>query len=130
VSGPPPSADALAALARAAFGRIPAPFAAHLDGIAIHVTDFADDATLADLGIDDAWELSGLYHGRSLRDGADFAPGELPPAITLYRLPLLLEWIETDVSLAALVTHVVIHEVGHHFGLSDADMAALEREME
>lgn len=128
MSGPPPSAEALAALARAAFARIPQPFAAHLDGIAIHVADFADDETLADLGIEDAWELSGLYHGRSLRDGADWAPGELPPAITLFRLPLLLEWIETDVALAALVTHVVIHEVGHHFGLSDAEMDALEQE--
>ncbi len=113
-------------LAEAALARLPAAFRAHLDGVAIRVEDFADDETLAAMGMDDPFELTGLYSGRSMRDGEAFAPGELRPVIHLYRRPLLDEWADTGVSLEALVTHVIVHEVGHHFGLSDADMHALE----
>ena len=124
--GSAPNASDFESLARAAFARIPEPFAKHLGGIRVIVEEFADDATLDALEIDDAWELTGLYHGRPMDEGEDFLPGEMPPVITLYRQPLLAEWCETGVTLEALVTHVVIHEVGHHFGLSDAQMHALE----
>ena len=126
--GAPPAAATIEAMARAAFARIAEPFAAHLAGIVVRVEEFADDETLDALGIDDAWGLSGLYHGRPMGEQSNWIPGELPPAITLYRQPLLAEWTETGVHLEDLVAHVVIHEVGHHFGLSDAQMAALEED--
>lgn len=126
--GPAPSVAALEALAHAAFSRIPEPFATHLAGIAVRVEEFADDETLAAVGLDDAWELTGLYHGHPMDKESIWSSGDLPPVITLYRQPLLAEWCETGVDLEALVTHVVIHEVGHHFGLSDDDMHALEQQ--
>ncbi|KQM22332.1 metallopeptidase family protein [Novosphingobium sp. Leaf2] len=122
----PPSPADFEALAHAAFARIPEPFAPHLDGITVHVEEFADAETLDALGIADAWALTGLYHGRSMDTGSQWISGELPPRITLYRQPLLAEWCETGVLLEDLVTHVIVHEVGHHFGLSDAQMHGLE----
>lgn len=124
-----PDAAALEALALAAFARIPEPFAQHLAGIRVTVAEFADEATLSALGLEDAWELTGLYHGRSMDQESVWSSGEMPPVITLYRQPLLAEWCETGVALADLVTHVVVHEVGHHFGLSDEQMHALEHEV-
>ncbi|MCT2399296.1 metallopeptidase family protein [Novosphingobium mangrovi (ex Huang et al. 2023)] len=124
--GSSPSAADFEALAHAAFARIPAPFADHLDGIVVRVEEFADAETLAAVGLSDPFELTGLYHGRPMDKGSVWVAGELPPRITLYRQPLLAEWCETEVMLEDLVTHVVIHEVGHHFGLSDAAMHALE----
>jgi predicted Zn-dependent protease with MMP-like domain len=124
--GSAPDAAAFEALAHAAFARIPEPFARHLEGVRVTVEEFADEETLAALGLDDAWELTGLYHGRSLDQESVWTSGEMPPVITLYRQPLLAEWCETGVNLEDLVGHVVVHEVGHHFGLSDAEMHALE----
>ncbi|MCB2077135.1 MAG: metallopeptidase family protein [Novosphingobium sp.] len=126
--GHAPDAATFEKLARAAFARIPEPFARHLSDIVIRVEDFADDETLDALGIEDAWGLSGLYHGRPLDEQSVWSSGDMPPTITLYRMPLLAEWTETHVTLEALVSHVVIHEVGHHFGLSDAEMHAIEQE--
>lgn len=110
-----------------AFARIPAPFAEHLAGVVVRVEEFADAEALAAVGLDDPWELSGLYHGRPLSEQSVWSSGDMPPMITLYRQPLLAEWCETGVDLEALITHVVIHEVGHHFGLSDDEMHALEQ---
>lgn len=124
--GPAPSPGEFETLAHAAFARIPAPFAAHLDGVTVHVEEFADAETLAELGMEDPFELTGLYHGRPMDEESVWSSGELPPRITLYRQPLLAEWCETGVTLEDLVVHVVIHEVGHHFGLSDEAMHALE----
>jgi predicted Zn-dependent protease with MMP-like domain len=123
-----PSSTDFEALALNAFARIPEPFARHLEGIRVTIAEFADEETLAALDLESPWDLTGLYHGRSLAEGDSFAPGELPPVITLYRQPLLAEWCETGVTLENLIAHVVIHEVGHHFGLSDAQMHALEDE--
>ena len=123
---PAPSPAAFEALAQTAFARIPQPFAQHLDGIRVAVEEFADDETLAALGIDDAWNLSGVYHGCSMDKDSIWNSGEMRPVIKLFRQPILAEWCETGVALEDLVTHVVVHEVGHHFGLSDADMHAIE----
>lgn len=128
MTGPAPSPAALEALAHAAFARIPEPFAQHLQGIRVVVEEFADNETLKALGLDDAWKLSGLYHGRSMDKDSVWNSGEMRPVITLFRQPLLAEWCETGVTLEDLVTHVVVHEVGHHFGLTDAQMHALEAE--
>jgi predicted Zn-dependent protease with MMP-like domain len=121
-----PSADRIEALARAAIERLPEPFRAHLDGVVLRVEDFAEDDILAEMGIEDPFDLTGLYTGRPIGMKSVSDSGALPDMIHLFRRPLLEEWIETGVTLEALVTHVLIHEVGHHFGLSDADMHALE----
>ena len=121
-----PGADELERLARAALARIPEPFAAHLADVVLLVEEVADDAVLAEMGMDDPFELTGLYSGRPVGEKSAFDGVQLPDTIHLYRRPLLDEWVETGVSLEALITHVVVHEVGHHFGLSDEAMHALE----
>lgn len=123
----PATAD-FEAMAHEAFRAIPEPFAPFLEGIAVRIEDFADDETLDAMGIESEWGLCGLYHGRPLDAQSQWMSGDLPPVITLYRMPLLAEWRQTGVDLVDLVRHVVIHEVGHHFGLSDEDMAELERQ--
>jgi predicted Zn-dependent protease with MMP-like domain len=123
-----PDAAAIERLADAAIARLPETFRRHLAGVVLRVEDFADDAVLAELGIEDPFDLTGLYSGRSLREATSWASGELPPMIHLYRRPLLDEWAETGVSLEALITHVIVHEAGHHFGFSDADMHAIEEQ--
>ena len=125
--GTAPSLDEIEALARAALARLPEPFSLHLADIVLRVEDFADDRTLVELGIEDAFALSGLYEGLpvGLKEGG--AAGAMPDRIRLFRQPILDEWIERgDETLEHLVAHVLIHEVGHHFGLSDDDMAALD----
>jgi predicted Zn-dependent protease with MMP-like domain len=114
------------ALALLALSRLPAEFRAHLQDVVVRVEEFADDQTLDEMGIEDPFDLTGLYRGRPLGDKSSSDSGALPDMIVLYRRPILDEWIATGVSLEALVTHVLVHEVGHHFGLSDADMHALE----
>jgi predicted Zn-dependent protease with MMP-like domain len=121
-----PTLEQIEALALAALERLPGAFRAHLGDVVVRVEEFADDATLAEMGMEDPFELTGLYRGRPVGDKSSSDSGALPDMIHLYRRPILDEWAETDVSLEALVTHVLVHEVGHHFGLSDADMHALE----
>ena len=126
--GLPPSLDDIDTMARAALGRLPEPFAAHLDGFLLVVEEFADAETLADLGIDDPFELTGLYEGVPVGEKHN-ASGTMPDRIRLFRAAILEEWIARgDERLEHLVAHVVIHEVGHHFGLSDDDIEALEDE--
>ena len=113
-------------LADAAIARLPEAFRVHLHNVVLRVEEFAEDEVLAALGIEDPFELSGLYSGRPMGEQSSMLSGELPPMIHLYRRPLLDEWAETGVSLEELVTHVIVHEVGHHFGFSDEDMHAIE----
>ena len=125
--GTAPSLDEIEALARAALARLPEPFSSHLPDIVLRVEDFADAETLAELGIEDPFELTGVYEGLPLGDKHSGISGALPDRIRLFREPILDEWISRgDETLEHLVAHVLIHEVGHHFGLSDANMAALE----
>jgi len=121
-----PDAAEIERLAEVAIARMPEHFRRHLDGVVLRVDDFADDEVLDQLGIEDAFDLSGLYTGRPIGERSSMISGELPAMIHLYRRPLLDEWAESGVSLEALVTHVIVHEVGHHFGFSDADMHAIE----
>jgi predicted Zn-dependent protease with MMP-like domain len=121
-----PDAAEIEALARASLARIPSPFAEHLADVVLLVEEFADDDTLDALGIEDPYDLTGLYHGRPIGEKSSFDSGAMPDRIHLYRRAILDEWVATDVGLARLVHHVVVHEVGHHFGLSDDDMHALE----
>ena len=126
--GPPPSAADLEVLARAALAALPEPFAGKLAGVVLQVEEFADEEVLAELGIEDPFDLTGLYSGRPLTEKSVTDSGTLPDRIFLYRRPLLDEWAAEGEELEALVTHVLIHEAGHHFGFSDADMHALEDE--
>lgn len=121
-----PDAAEIERLAEAAIARMPGHFRRHLEGVVLRVDDFAEEEVLAELGIEDPFDLSGLYTGRPIGEQSSMLSGELPAMIHLYRRPLLDEWAETGVSLEALVTHVIVHEAGHHFGFSDSDMHAIE----
>ena len=105
---------------------MPEHFRRHLDGVVLRVEDFAEEDVLAELGIEDPFDLTGLYTGRPIAEQSSMLSGELPAMIHLYRRPLLDEWAETGVSLESLVTHVIVHEAGHHFGFSDEEMHAIE----
>ena len=124
----PPDAGVIEQLARQAIAAMPDLFRQHLEGVAIHVDDFATPEVLQDLGIEDPWELTGLYEGNAMTQQSVWSSGDLPPVIRLYRKPLLAEWVETGVALDALISHVIVHEAGHHFGFSDDDMHAIEDE--
>jgi len=124
--GQAPDADAIEALARAAIARLPEAFRTHLDDVVLRVEEYADDETLDALGIEDPFALSGLYRGRPVGEKSVGDSGAMPDMIFLYRRALLDEWAESGETLEALVSHVLVHEVGHHFGLSDDDMHALE----
>lgn len=125
--GPAPSADEIEALARAALERLPPQFAAHLGELVLTVEEFADPALLAQMGIEDPFELTGVYEGLPLHEKSIDHSGQVPDRIRLFRQPILDEWIERgDEALENLVAHVLVHEVGHHFGLSDETMHALE----
>ncbi len=119
-----PTREEIETLALEALSRLPAPFAEHLAHVVLFVEEFADEATLKAMDLEDPFELTGLYTGRSV--GQEAQTGDTPPTVHLYRRPLLDEWVETGVPRAALITHVVVHEIGHHFGLSDLDMHVLE----
>jgi predicted Zn-dependent protease with MMP-like domain len=123
-----PDAAAIERLAEQAMRRMPAIFRTYLDGVVLRVDDFAEEEVLRELDIEDPFELSGLYTGRPIGEQSSLISGDLPAMIHLYRRPLLDEWIETGVSLEELVTHVLVHEVGHHMGLSDEDMHRIEDE--
>ncbi|QSB44221.1 metallopeptidase family protein [Tsuneonella flava] len=124
----PPSPAEFEAIALAALNRIPAPFRDHLGDIILLVEEFADAETLAELGIDDPYQLTGLFEGIGLTDASISDSGQMPNRVRLFRQPILDEWIANGEDLEHLVAHVVIHEIGHHFGLSDADMHALEEQ--
>ncbi len=126
--GLPPGLDDIAEMAQRALASIPPPFAQHVQDVLVVVEDQADDATLHELGVETAWELSGLYRGIPLtqRSVLDVVPE--PDRIFLYRQAILLEWIETGEDLYRLVRSVVVHELAHHFGFSDADIEAIEQD--
>ncbi len=106
--------------------RFPRDLARLLAGVSIVVDDFPDSETVEEMGLDSGWDLTGLWRGVPLtqRSVADVA--REPEIIHLYRLPILAEWIETEVDLRDLVRHVLIHEIAHHFGYSDEEIAHLE----
>jgi predicted Zn-dependent protease with MMP-like domain len=124
--GPPPSADEIEAIARHTLEALPEPFARSLGDVVLLVEDFADESTLRAMGINDPFDLSGLYEGVPLTERSVEQSGTLPERIRLFRRPILDEWAAGDDTLEHLVAHILIHEVGHHFGFSDEDMHVLE----
>lgn len=121
-----PDAAEIERLADEAVARLPDMFRAHLQGVVFRVEEFADDEILRQMGIEDPFDLTGLYSGRPMGEQSSMISGELPPVIHLYRRPLLDEWADSGVGLEDLITHVIVHEIGHHFGFSDEDMHAIE----
>lgn len=127
-----PSLDDFEIMARLALDTLPEPFRRLVDGVPCSVAEFADDETLDELDIESEFDLLGLFRGHGMtEDGMTPATGQLPNRIWLYRRPILDYWTEhEDERLGAIVTHVLVHEIGHHFGFSDADMEAIEAEAE
>ena len=127
--GPPPSLDDIADRAERALAAIPPRLARHIAGTGITVEEMPDAETLDELGIESAWDLTGLYRGIPLTQRSVSDVARQPDLIFLYRQPILLEWVETGEDLFRLVRNVVVHEIAHHFGFSDRDIADLEQEM-
>jgi predicted Zn-dependent protease with MMP-like domain len=126
----PPSADDMADMAERALAAMPGRLSKHVKGVGIIVDDLPDDETLDEMGIENAWELTGLYRGVPLINRSHSDIARQPDMIHLYREPILLEWIETNVDLYRLVRNVLVHEIAHHFGFSDAEIEALEAELD
>jgi predicted Zn-dependent protease with MMP-like domain len=130
LSGRKPTTEDIDAIARRTLDRLPSPFAETLGDIVLAIEEVTDTETARHLGLDHPMQLSGLYEGVSLNHRSVDQSGTLPERITLYSRPILAEWRSTRFSLEQIVSHIVIHEVGHHFGFSDEDMHALERQAE
>lgn len=121
-----PSLAQFEALADHAWQRLPTQFRDMCGNVVVRVEDFASEEALDSLGIEDPFELMGLYQGTSLDQKSSDQSPTTPDMVFLYRRPILDYWAEGEEALGALVTHVLIHEIGHHFGLSDADMESIE----
>jgi len=122
-----PSLEALEVLAQDAYRRLPERFRKLCEGLVIQVDDYATDEVLDSMGIASELDLLGLFQGVGLPFRSDAVPGQMPNMVWLYRVPILLYWAEHDESLGAVVTHVLVHEIGHHFGLSDDDIETIEQ---
>lgn len=123
-----PDAATLERAAHRAADQLPQVFRDHLGDVVFRVQDFADAEMLQAVNLTDPWTLLGLYHGRPFGQRSIWSSGDMPSEISLFRRPLLAECHRRGVSLEEMVNHVIVHEVGHHFGLSDADMHAIEDE--
>jgi predicted Zn-dependent protease with MMP-like domain len=122
-----PSLDDLEILARDAYARLPAEFRQLCEGVVIRVEDFPDDETMREMSCETPFDLLGLFRGIGLAQGGGMMhTGQFPNMVWLYRRPILDYWAEHEESLGGVVTHVLVHEIGHHFGLSDDDMEAIE----
>ena len=123
---PSPSLADIEALAAEAYGRLPEHFRGLCEGLIIKVEEFPTEEVVVQMNLDTEFDLLGLFQGLGLPFLAETSTGQLPNMIWLYRRPILDYWAEHEESLGAIVTHVLVHEIGHHFGLSDDDMAAIE----
>ena len=124
-----PSLAEIERLADEAFGHLPDGFRELCEGVVVQVTDFPDEETLDEMGCESPFDLLGLFRGTGLAQGGfgeALGTGQMPNMVWLYRRPLLDYWAEHDETLGHLVTHVLVHEIGHHFGLSDEDMERIE----
>ena len=122
-----PGADEIAALADAAIAVLPLPYRMAAGHVALRIEDFASDAMLAELGLESPFELTGLYDGTPLTEKSVSDQPLQPDMIWLFRRPILDEWVERGtVTLQELVAHVLVHELAHHFGWSDAEIAAID----
>jgi predicted Zn-dependent protease with MMP-like domain len=122
-----PSLDDFEALGRAALEGLPAPFRDLVKDVVVVVAEFPEDDVLDELGIESEFDLLGLFTGIGRAQDSDVPQtGQLPNRVHLYRRPILDYWAEHEETLGDIVTHVMVHEMGHHFGYSDEDMEAIE----
>jgi len=121
-----PSLADIQELAEEAYARLPERFRKLCDGLVIHVEDFPTSEVLDSMRAQTEFDLLGLFQGVGLPFQSESVPELMPNMIWLYRRPILDYWAENEDSLGEIVTHVLVHEIGHHFGLSDADMEAIE----
>ena len=121
-----PSLVEIEVLADAVFAQLPKRFRDLCEGVVIQIDDFPSDQVLDEMGAQSEFDLLGLFQGVGLPFRSESAPVQMPNMIWLYRRPILDYWAEHDETLGAIVKHVLVHEIGHHFGLSDADMTAIE----
>lgn len=122
-----PSLAEFDVLAGEVFRHLPMKFRALCEGLVIQVDDFPTEEVLDQLGIENEFDLLGLFQGVGLPFRTESAPVQMPNMVWLYRRPILDYWAEHDETLGDIIKHVLVHEVGHHFGLSDADMEAIEK---
>ncbi len=122
----PPDLLRIEALAQAAIERLPDLFRRHLAHVLLRVEDFPSDEVMDAMGLESEFDILGLYQGVPMGDKSAMGSGAMPDIIFLYRRPMLDYWADTGESLEHIVTHVLVHEVGHHFGLSDDDMERIE----
>jgi predicted Zn-dependent protease with MMP-like domain len=120
------SLEQMETMAADAFRRLPEAFRTLCEDVVIRVDDFPTEEVMRDMRLESEFDILGLFQGVGLPFRSDSAPVQFPNMIWLYRRPILDYWAEHDESLGAIVTHVLVHEIGHHFGLSDADMQAIE----
>jgi predicted Zn-dependent protease with MMP-like domain len=125
-----PSLAAFDHMAREAFARLPDEFRSLCEDLVIRIEDFPTDEVLDHMGLESEYDLLGLFQGVGLPFRSVTAPFEMPNMIWLYRRPILDYWAEHEDTLEAIVTHVLVHEIGHHFGLSDADIERIEASVE
>jgi predicted Zn-dependent protease with MMP-like domain len=112
-------------IARAALKELPEPFAKFTTDVVVQITDFPEDDVCAEMELESPFDILGLYQGIALDEKLSESSGALPDMVFLYRRPILDYWCESGLDLADIVRHVLIHEIGHHFGFSDADMEAV-----
>jgi predicted Zn-dependent protease with MMP-like domain len=125
-----PSLAELEIIAGEAFARLPPKFRALCEDLVIHVEDFPSDEVLEEMQAETEFDLLGLFQGVGLPFQSQSLSGQMPNMVWLYRRPILDYWAEHDETLGAIIKHVLVHEIGHHFGLSDDDMYAIEQETE
>ncbi len=121
-----PSLAEIEALADAAYRRLPQRFRGLCEDLVIRIEDFPDDKVLDELGAQTEFDVLGLFQGVGLPFRSESAPAQMPNMVWLYRRPILDYWADHDEALGNIITHVLVHEIGHHFGLSDQDMQELE----
>jgi predicted Zn-dependent protease with MMP-like domain len=121
-----PSMAAMESLAQEAFSHLPEEFRMLTGNLIIELAEFPDDDVFEDMALETPFDLLGLFEGRGITERFSVESGDMPNRILLYRRPILDYWAENEETLGDIITHVLIHEIGHHFGLSDDDMQAIE----
>lgn len=124
-----PTIEDLDTLARETFDRLPKKFRERCGDIVFRVEDFPDDDVVEEMELETQYDILGLFQGVGITEQQESDPPREPNIVFLYRRPILDEWSDSEITLGDIVTHVLIHEIGHHFGFSDADMERIEAEM-
>lgn len=125
-----PSISTFESLAMEAYGHLPEEFRSLTGNLVILIEDFPDDEVFEDMALETPFDLLGLFEGRGISERFTAQTGDMPNKIRLYRRPIIDYWAENEETLGDIITHVLIHEIGHHFGLSDEDMERIEASAE